>query len=616
MVKGFKGLKRFGAFVLSLVMAASMAVTVAPEMKVKAATYEPLTGDKVPVKDWDFKSALNEDEIDKWPKNFDDGNQIAKETEFTFGTFGVHYYFPGGYKYTANGNDVRYDLHVKIKPKGKTEFFSGVAYKWNDFSIMRDNSSHDLYIGITFKRASGGNTRSSDAEFEWEIYLTQIADQANYRNSNGKGAVVDKKEVPFIAGNCYQGYREGFSPHSDNGIIYTNMNSRYGADYSDVKWEAQQGKRYASNGTPEANPYTFIDHSNGRTNESGVEYDSTANPIFQGYYVNTQLSMLGANNKNSDKDGCFIIATGYTPNNSVIGGYKAIEDGSRCELIVGYRVRPVKFAVFPGDGVGTPADGGFTFAVDGSSGLQKIGDEREYLELSVMNTAASGGYVPEIVDGNMEDNPANPGTKYTFKYWTTGQDVTLDDGTKILKGQVITEEQIKRIRIAGSVDYPDLIFYAHSTASQYVPPVTPTPEATPEPTPSGTPDNTDSDTSPSTGETIKVEFVTPIGNPPPTQIKHVGDKADDPGAPIDPATLKPGTIIDGHRFEGWYLDKGFTMPYNFDTKLPHSIVLYAKWVRVSPKTGDTTIPPVYYVFGALALAGVGALATKSRKLRK
>lgn len=573
MVKGFKGLKRLGAFVLSLVMAASIAVTVAPEIKAQATTYAPLqpsTDKQVVVKDWDFETGLKTlgiwGTIVKWDEHYAANAALtvgerAEGKTVVFGEEGLIIKFKEGY---TSYDGKKFDIYIRLK--------SGPSLTPDTSLTFRSGTNGGVYIGNgsnpMISLSTGFTNSTTGTDYEYELWLRHNEDGTDTATTWDKPMTEIDKNEPFVCGNCYMAGEtapgsnsiEAARPWSSNGILYANDNLYDGNHY----WNYKE--------------YQF----------GGQKYTGWINAIEAA----------------SDEADRFVIGYGYTDNHTVKNGYtNKVKDSTNSgvgEIVLGYRVRKLIFKVFDSDtGYVDP-----TLTKDGTS----------YLEGSEVSRGVkpyNGGtkYTPKEF---FEDDSSafNPGASFAF--WTVGQDVHLSNGKTIYKGQIITEEDMPYVIIEGNPEKPDLIFYAHTTATPYTPPASP---IDPAPTPAPIPNEPDTDT-PSTGEPIKVEFVTPIGNPPPTQIKHVGDKADDPGAPIDPATLKPGTIIDGHRFEGWYLDKGFTMPYNFDTKLPHSIVLYAKWVRVSPKTGDTTIPAVYYVFGALAFAGVRALAAKSRKLRK
>lgn len=116
-------------------------------------------------------------------------------------------------------------------------------------------------------------------------------------------------------------------------------------------------------------------------------------------------------------------------------------------------------------------------------------------------------------------------------------------------------------------------------------------------------------------EPVKVTFKTEIGVTPEMQTLTPGTTAVDPKAPMDPTSLKPGTVINGYRFAGWYLDPEFKIPFDFSTAISEDTVLYAKWVAVgssSPKTGVED----YYGFAALLVAALMILGFVSLKPRK
>lgn len=616
MVKRFKGLKRLGAFVLSLVMAASMAMTVAPEMKVQAAgEYKLVTASENPEfvhSEWRFADALK-DAVGQ-----DDNKGVALHQ----GNDYAEYKFPDAYKFKGE----TYTIRMKFTPlQGKESLFPSSysvysAGPGGNLSINNNGSQVESFMTIRL-------CSLPKKTWDYEVWLTYHGD-STYDSDDMRlnNDIVPYSEVPLIVGQCY------------------NANS--GSGKEKIRLYSNDNKIIIN--VPEP---SFDTEYDGWVNQNG--YDQ---PIY--YFLGMGY-----------EDFSGLSGKGY-----VRGGYSTTNSGGAMEIRMGYKAYSIEY--FPDnlsnftktpstEFLPTPIGTQYSKPTDPTGDIAVIsGRELSYLEIQDIyfgeggsrrsvdepirledgTTMTKGSIIAKddiskiakiLMDHNVEVKiyTVLADTKYTLTYHDPNQTVTnsdpvakqtnLDAGSKptnassYKKGDIVTGLDGKQYRLDGwftdnGIFNDEFVFgstpiiadtdiYAKWTL--YVPP-TPTPE------------ETETDTPPSTGEPIKVEFVTPIGNPPPTQIKHVGDKADDPGAPIDPATLKPGTIIDGHRFEGWYLDKGFTMPYNFDTKLPYSIILYAKWVRVSPKTGDTTIPPVYYVFGALALAGVGALAAKSRKLKK
>ena len=71
--------------------------------------------------------------------------------------------------------------------------------------------------------------------------------------------------------------------------------------------------------------------------------------------------------------------------------------------------------------------------------------------------------------------------------------------------------------------------------------------------------------------TLAVTFVTgDYGTPPETQYVAPGDTATEPEAPT----------ADYQRFDGWYLDPDYTIPFKFATPITVDTTLYAKWTHV------------------------------------
>lgn len=119
---------------------------------------------------------------------------------------------------------------------------------------------------------------------------------------------------------------------------------------------------------------------------------------------------------------------------------------------------------------------------------------------------------------------------------------------------------------------------------------------------------------------VTVTFQSDLGNIPAPQTMTPGQTAYNPGAPLDPATLAPGTVINGQRFEGWYTDPSFKNAYRFGDPVTEDMVLYAKWTKVgtgagrSPKTADNNWLFILLAgaMGILSVTGIKLVKTKKR----
>ena len=93
------------------------------------------------------------------------------------------------------------------------------------------------------------------------------------------------------------------------------------------------------------------------------------------------------------------------------------------------------------------------------------------------------------------------------------------------------------------------------------------------------------------GGTFAVTFDTKGGNNVPVENVLNGQKADKPADPTR----------EGYTFDGWYTEKGYTIPYDFATPVTNALTLYAKWtinqytITFKPENGDkdTTITQDY-----------------------
>lgn len=619
MVKGFKGLKRLGAFVLSLVMAASMAVTVAPGMKAQAAGYE-----KIQEKDfssenaeWRFADGINN------PGNTTKDKSVFSVKKYETTTIGskngLKYVLvlENGYKWKANGEEKSYDLWIDI-----------VFVPENDNALNGRNGTMDDF-SQTYLGYAGGNNILSFLPNPGGAYTLDV-----YFWLCNKGTETIVNDVPFIVGPVWNGSGEYLELWSNDKTVYTNLTGeaiKYKKN-TDASYPAWEGVGTNDDNLNKPDRYMVGVGRDGSGKAHFIYHNKASGPLelrlgYQAYRISyvgdggiKNDSLIGLT---EDRPASGDNVNYYHPTKST-GSIEAV-DGNSIKKFTIDRLYTGENSANSNTEKDVPAGTKVTFkGKDGTIKTLGVNDEILEEDIPYFNMM----YNTEILVTSVP-TAQKVVLNYFYKNSAIGEDGTAPNTKSIYAsgemtsnhsyapGTIVPGKDGKNYKLVGWFDKDGNEYKFGDPISADTDIYAKWEEVVEDSKPSSTPEDSSSDTdTPSTGETIKVEFVTPIGNPPPTQIKHVGDKADDPGAPIDPATLKPGTIIDGHRFEGWYLDKGFTMPYNFDTKLPHSIVLYAKWVRVSPKTGDTTIPAVYYVFGALALAGVGALATKSRKLRK
>ena len=93
------------------------------------------------------------------------------------------------------------------------------------------------------------------------------------------------------------------------------------------------------------------------------------------------------------------------------------------------------------------------------------------------------------------------------------------------------------------------------------------------------------------GGTFAVTFDTKGGNNVPVENVLNGQKADKPADPTR----------EGYTFDGWYIEEGYTNPYDFATPVTNALTLYAKWtinqytITFKPENGDkdTTITQDY-----------------------
>lgn len=129
-------------------------------------------------------------------------------------------------------------------------------------------------------------------------------------------------------------------------------------------------------------------------------------------------------------------------------------------------------------------------------------------------------------------------------------------------------------------------------------------------TPDGTPTVEGASEAPA-APAVTVTFQSELGNIPAPQTMTPGQVAYNPGAPLDPASLQPGMVINGQRFEGWYTDPEFKNAYKFGTPVTEDMVLYAKWTKVgvagkSPKTADNNWV-LFILAGSVAVLLAGGI---------
>lgn len=627
---------------------------VLPAKEVWAGTYGLLTHGAV-VKDWDFHSGLvldsnpdnNRGIIVKVDETLNPDyatnliNQPLKGKTVKLGENGLIVKFTRGYK---SYDEELFDIYVKITagptidPKEDLTFYRG-GWTTEDavkgsVAIMEDGSPKQTLISIctghTNEKSGGSSatTTNKGTDFNYEIWLRHNPqDSVNPTNWSDPPSDIDKKEM-FVGGSNFM-----------SGIDVDNYSS--GASSEGCRPWSQDETLYSNDNKIRTSEHTSSFHAN-EGNESGSKIQSwhDVNDHHWSYDkytadgVDDLYAWVSHSQYATDKPDIFVIGYGYTDSHSIKGGYtnkiRSNTSTGKGEIILGYRVRKVIFEVFPGDaGYNT-----------------KPSTSDEYLESSYVSRKKTPPYSGNTtyMPNDVFDNDTYLKSDYVFSHWTTAQDVELQDGRKILAGSKITEADMPLVKIRGNEAKPDLVFYAHTIpkadAAQLIYHFKN--EQIPQ-----QPGHTDGDTN--LIENYKL-------------YKGTTETED----PTSNGSLKPGVVITGkddqkYRLVGWFEDEALTDPYEFGenltvekypTKEKH---IYAKWVvveppkpgpdpeptpdspsdsgstpasatvapaapaplpagtvRVSPKTGDTTIPPIYYVMSAAALAGIGFLVFRRR----
>lgn len=560
-----KGLKKLGILALSAVIAMGTVTVALPAKEVWAGEYVEQTGfDKMELSEWRFAdgivvknvsfSLLKEDgSVDLG----DTSENIKRLVTDDTGNYGIyHFMLKNGFKWEGN----TYDVHVEMKQyRTDTYTLTGGIEDWASYQALEGS-------GINVFQFSGKNKGAY--WLDYKIWLEK---------DGKKVSTLGKDAVPFIFGPIWNSMLEVNTVYSSE-AVYTNI----------------------------------------------CENASELGNLTE-YYSNGGLSGYKMKDNNRNETKYYFAGTGHR-DDAVLGRYGLTSGNGELEFRMGYRAYSLQYVT--------------------ASGAQIVPNTIPSKEMVPVPDSTNPGS-PSDNAGSIQPTSGNKITKFKLKEVFLGDDdkkievpsenrfVTLADGTKINVDSEIKPSQIPQIKMDKNVvievyTIPEdqVVNLKYHFNNDQIPK---------QPAHDDTPGN------PNLVENYK---------------RYTGAGTEDP---TSNGSLKPGVVITGkdnqkYRLVDWFEDEAFTNHYEFGENLTVDKDIYAKWelvvdppkpdpdpdpdpdpssdsgstqtpatvapaapaplpagtVRVSPKTGDTTIPPIYYVMSAAALAGIGFLVFRRR----